>query len=69
LVPESADAVILHFGGIVADGGVPDDSNRLAGELPRDGAFDGAGDAVAACPTPKICLLSSIATSADHLMA
>ena len=34
----------------VAGGGVPGDGDRLAGELERDDAFDGAGGAVAGLP-------------------
>ena len=61
--------MIFDIGGVVTGGGVPGDGNRLAGELERDGTLDGAGYAIAACPAPKICLLSSVATSTLHLAA
>ncbi len=68
-VPGGAGAVIFGVGGVVPGGGVPAGGDGLAGELERDGPLDGAGGAAGACPAPKTCRASSIATSIDHLLA
>jgi hypothetical protein len=60
--------VIFGVGGVVAGGGVRGDGNRLASELNGMARSTARAVRLRACPAPKICLLSSTATSTLHLL-
>ena len=66
LVYQGRAAAFAQVGGVAAGGGVPGDGDGLAGDLERDGALDGAAVRLRACPVPKSCFESSIATSMDQ---
>lgn len=62
-VPRRGGPAMCGVGGGVAVAGVPDDEQAVAEQPERHGAFDGCGDAVAACSTPRMFLTSKKVTS------